>query len=142
MTEFQDRLRTYNNVTMQKRTITRDKIVYKTVKRKETRVRMVKKILKTRKRVPNNLTATLFCACYQKECACLGQEGCQCCQPACDCAPRVEDSYVEMIEEVEVPEEYETERLVEVPELTQVSSPEYTPVTTTHEWIEKVPVIV
>jgi hypothetical protein len=103
---------------------------------------MVKRVKRTRERVPATLDTTLFCPCYAAQCACLGEEGCNCCYPDCGCAPKTIEQFVEKVEVVYEPQEYNTTRFEDVPTLSQVDEPIYEPVTKTTTWMEKVPYIV
>lgn len=37
-----------------------------------------------------NYEVQLSCSCYKADCGCIGQADCGCCQPACSCAPPLE----------------------------------------------------
>ena len=72
VTKFRDVPRSYNNITMVLKKGKRNKITYSQRSITDTKVRMVKKIKRTRERVPATLNTTLFCPCYAAQCACLG----------------------------------------------------------------------
>ena len=64
------------------------------------------------------------CGCYQNSCNCYGQSNCDCCFPACQCAPSIisptETEIIITQEECEVPEPYLETITREVPKLTYV----------------------
>jgi len=96
------------------------------------------------------------CSCYKQNCECLGQPGCDCCWPACSCAPKDEKSYEsvsvltsQQVEEpyqetvvvrkprvitrkktIQVPEEYWADETVQVPSVSEVTKTRRVPIVT------------
>jgi len=64
-TEYKDEVQTITRIKMEQRNITRPVVVYQMREVKEKKVRLVKRVRKTKKRVPANMNVTFSCPCYE-----------------------------------------------------------------------------
>lgn len=95
-TEMRQKKQQKKKIVMEKRMIMRPQLKYVLQQVKRRAVRMVKQMKTTQKEVPKTIPMPIGdlsgiadpqCGCFSRECDCYGQPGCNCCYPACGCAP-------------------------------------------------------
>lgn len=115
--EWKDETKTRTKVKMVEKIVNESKVILEERTVKTKAIRMVKQTKLVKQRIPKTFEPVEDCRCHIQNCECIDVEDCMCAYPMCLCAPQIRHRNVEVLEEIEVPEEYEVITVEKVPKV-------------------------